>query len=85
MRDFGISADQAAKIVPILVEQNTTTDALKERANAQGKSKEISMAMRAANDQADEKMKAVLTPEQFAAFVKAREERKAAQKAADGK
>lgn len=85
IRDFGISTEQAAKIVPILVEQNTTVDALKDKANTQGKSKEISMAMRAANEQADMKMRAVLTPEQFAAFVKAREERKAAQKAAEAK
>lgn len=84
-KDLGLTADQGTKLTPILVEQNTTVDALKEKANAVGKSKDLSQAMRMANQQADEKIKAVLTPEQFATFVKLREERAAAKRAAEGK
>jgi protein CpxP len=74
-QQLGLSADQTAKVEPILLAQRQELQALKEKYPA-GSRQGMGPELKAAQAKYDEQFKAVLTPEQFTRFLQLRDERR---------
>jgi Spy/CpxP family protein refolding chaperone len=86
MADIGLTAEQKAKIKPVVLEQRKQAKAIREDAalDAAAKQEKLRPINKAANDQ----FKAILTPEQWTKFQEARKamnEKNQAAKPADKK
>ncbi|MFN0111935.1 MAG: hypothetical protein ACKVZH_24000 [Blastocatellia bacterium] len=80
MAEIGLSAEQKAKIKPVVLEQRKQQKAVREDStlDATAKQEKMKPINKAANDQ----FKAILTPEQWTKFVEARKANAEKQKAA---
>lgn len=73
MAGVELTADQKAKLKPVVLEQRKKVKAVKEDASLNDTAR--AEKLKAVNREANQQMKAILTPEQWAKFVEARRAR----------
>ncbi|UOQ96282.1 hypothetical protein MUN81_13595 [Hymenobacter sp. 5317J-9] len=67
-KELGLSADQQAKLQPILLAQRQEMMAMREKVQTGGRQRGMGQDLKAAQAKYTDQIKAVLTPEQFAKF-----------------
>lgn len=73
MAEIGLTADQKAKLKPVVLEQRKQVKAVREDATLNDAARQEKL--RPINQEANRQFKAILTPEQWAKFVEARKAR----------
>ncbi|MBD2722538.1 hypothetical protein [Hymenobacter armeniacus] len=73
-KELGLSADQQAKLQPILLAQRQDMLAMREKVQTGGRQRGMGQELKAAQAKYTEQIKAVLTPEQFAKFDQMKDE-----------
>ncbi|MBJ6109699.1 hypothetical protein JAO73_11795 [Hymenobacter sp. BT523] len=73
-KELGLTADQQAKLQPILLAQRQDMLAMREKVQTGGRQRGMGQELKAAQAKYTEQIKAVLTPEQFAKFDQMKDE-----------
>ena len=75
-KELGLSADQQTRLQPLLLAQRQQLQLLREQRTTGGRRQGTAQDLKAAQAKADEQLKAVLTPAQFARFAALRDEQR---------
>ncbi|MDO7852580.1 hypothetical protein [Hymenobacter convexus] len=73
-KELGLSADQQARLTPILLAQRQDMLALRDKVQATGRQRGMGQEMKATQAKYIDQIRAVLTPEQFAKFEQLKDE-----------
>ncbi|MFC6225153.1 hypothetical protein ACFP2F_18035 [Hymenobacter artigasi] len=75
-KELGLTADQQARLAPILMAQRQQLQLLREQRTTGGRKLGTAQDLKASEARADEQIKTVLTPEQFTKFAQMRDEQR---------
>ena len=75
-KELGLSADQQARLAPILLAQRQDVLALRDKVQANGRQRGMGQELKAAQAKYTDQIRAVLTPEQFAKFEQLKDEQR---------
>ncbi|MBF9223558.1 hypothetical protein [Hymenobacter ruricola] len=75
-KELGLTADQQARLEPILLAQRQEMMTLRDKAQAGGRQRGMGQELKVIQAKYTEQMKAVLTPEQFAKFDQLKDEQR---------
>ena len=73
-KELGLTADQQARLTPILQGQRQDMLALRDKVQANGRQRGLGQELKAAQANYTDQIRAVLTPEQFARFEQLKDE-----------
>ncbi|MDO7847546.1 hypothetical protein Q5H92_14345 [Hymenobacter sp. M29] len=75
-KELGLTADQQARLEPILLAQRQDMQAMRDRVQTNGRQRGMGQELKASQGKYTEQIRAVLTPEQFARFEQLKDEQR---------